>query len=285
LKTPFSAADLFQGIGGSSRALQNQNFKVNAAVDIDPDACLWYEKNNRLKPIEGDINFLPGAKILDHYGLDKGSISCLVGCPPCQGFSSLRRTRHPHMKDDRNNLVKVFAERITEIKPKTVILENVPGIIGKQGFGHFEQYLNITERLGYSTNWGIFNAANYGVPQFRRRFVAISILGLKKPPSLPEKTHERPDRIKGDLVQWKTVKDTINDLPPLQPGERSTTIPNHRAREHTPRIRKMISLIPPEGSRKDLPKSYWLECHKRLKNGRGAENVYGRMRWKMPSQP
>lgn len=226
---------------------------------------------------------ISGRTILDHYGLEPGSISCLVGCPPCQGFSSLRRTRFPNMKDDKNILVMVFAERVREIRPKAVILENVPGIVGKSGFGFFEYYINVLENVGYSTNWGVFNAADFGVPQYRKRFVAVSILGLADKPVLPEKTHSHPKRVKGDLEPWETVERSIKDLPPLAPGEECSTISNHKARNHTPRILKMISLIPPEGSRKNLPQKYWLECHKRLPKGKGAENVYGRMRWKKPS--
>lgn len=279
----YSSIDLFMGIGGASLSLQNQGFDVVAAVDIDPRACEWYEKNIGLKPICADLYNLSGRGILDHYGLEKGSISCLVGCPPCQGFSSLRRTRFPNLKDDKNNMVKVFAEKVGEIKPKAVILENVSGIVGKHGFSYFEQYLNILDNIGYSSNWGVFNAADYGVPQHRRRFIAISILGLKEKPLLPKKTHVKPKQVKANLETWKTVEDTIKGLPPLEPGEECTTIANHIARSHTPRILEMISLIPPEGSRRDLPLDYWLECHKRLEDGKGAENIYGRMRWKKPS--
>lgn len=187
------------------------------------------------------------------------------------------------MKDDKNFLVPVFAERVQQIKPKAVILENVSGIQGKQGFGFFEFYLNILDNNGYSTSWGMFNSADYGVPQYRRRFVAISILGINDKPLLPEKTHGNPNRLKDDLEPWVTVEDTIKDLPPLKMGEASTIIPNHKARTHTPRIQEMIRLIPPEGSRRDLPMKYWLECHKQLPDLKGAENIYGRMRWKKPS--
>lgn len=283
MTAPYSAADFFQGIGGSSIALQNQDFEVIAAVDIDPVVCKWYEKNIGLEPVCGDLTIESGGSILAHYGLEKGAISCLVGCPPCQGFSSLRRTRYPSMRDEKNNLVRLFAGSVKEIQPKAVILENVPGIVGKAGFYFFEQYLNILENIGYSSNWGVFNAADFGVPQNRKRFVSISIHGLKTKPELPKKTHGRPNRVKGDIEPWKTVEDTIKDLPPLKPGEECVRIPNHSARNHTPRILELISRIPPEGSRKDLPLEYWLDCHKRLENGRGAENIYGRMRWKQPS--
>ncbi|TET79061.1 MAG: DNA cytosine methyltransferase [Candidatus Cloacimonadota bacterium] len=71
MSAPYSSADFFQGIGGSSLALQNQDFQVVAAIDNDPVACNWYEKNIGLEPICEDLNFISGDSILDHYGLER----------------------------------------------------------------------------------------------------------------------------------------------------------------------------------------------------------------------
>ena len=272
------------GVGGATLSLRNQGFHTVAAIDIDAKACETYQKNIGLKPICGDIKEITGQDILDHYGLEKGSISILTGCPPCQGFSSLRRTRYPDGKDARNDLIFVFLERIREIAPKAVLFENVPGIIQKKGRPFFDKYLSELEKMGFKTNWDLFNSADFGVPQNRKRVVAISIKGAKKKPSLPNRTHAKSGSENDELEPWRTVRDAISDLPTLDSGESFPDILNHKARNHSKRILDLISLIPKDGgSRKSLPDEYWLECHKNLKNGNGAENVYGRLWWDKPA--
>lgn len=280
----YTAADIFQGAGGGSIALSQTHYKVVAAVDIDPIACETYQKNLHLEPICGDLSRISGREILAHYGLGKGDISCIVGCPPCQGFSSLRRTRYPNQEDERKSLVNVFIDRIREIDPKSVIFENVSGILWGKNRLYFDKYLAEMEGMGYKTSWDVFNAADFGVPQIRKRVVAISVKGMNGKPPLPTKTHVKPSMENSDQISWLTVRDAIEDLPHLEPGEAHPDILNHAAREHTKRIRKMISLIPKDGgSRKSLPEDYWLKCHKNLKKRKGAENIYGRLWWDKPA--
>lgn len=284
MRSGYTSADLFMGVGGATLSLQNQGFDTVAAIDIDANACETYQKNFGLEPICGDINKITGHDILDHYGLERGSISILTGCPPCQGFSSLRRTRYPDEEDDRKGLIRVFADRIREIDPKAVIFENVPGIIREKGRPFFDKYLSELEKMGFKTSWDLFNTADFGVPQKRKRVVAISIKGIKEEPSLPDKTHTNPNSKNDELRPWRTVRDAIGDLPKLEPGDSCPDVLNHVARNHAPRIIDLISLIPKDGgSRKSLPDEYWLECHKNLKNKKGAENIYGRLWWDKPA--
>lgn len=237
-----------------------------------------------MEPICTDLSEVRGREILDHYGLERGSISCVIGCPPCQGFSSLRRTRYPNEEDDRKGLIGVFIERIREINPKAVVFENVPGIVRSKGRPYFDKYLSELHKMEYISNWGVFNAADLGVPQVRKRVVAISVKGLKEKPILPYQTHARPGSGNDDMKPWRTVRDAISDLPPLEPGDACPDVLNHVARNHSPRILELISLIPKDGgSRKSLPEEYWLECHKNLEKRRGAENTYGRMWWDKPA--
>jgi len=283
----FTAVDLFCGAGGASLGLRLAGFKVVAAVDIDPIACETYAKNLGFKPICGDLNNITGSDILESCGLGKGDVDLVAGCPPCQGFSSLRRTRYPKGNDKRNNLIDVFLKRIEEIDPKGVIFENVPGIATKLGRKFLETYLNEMKKMGYVTTWAVLNAADYGVPQYRKRVVALGAKGLEKAPNFPATTHtHRQEVVNGDLKPWRTVRDTISDLPRLAPGESSPHIPNHIAHTHLPRTLKIISMIPKNGgSRRSLPREYWLPCHLKLCDGRGwgAENIYGRMCWDKPA--
>jgi DNA (cytosine-5)-methyltransferase 1 len=277
------AFDMFQGAGGATIGLINAGFEVVGALDIDRKACNTYKTNLGIEPICADIRDISGKELLQYYGYNIGDIDLVVGCPPCQSFSSLRRTTHPNTLDARTDLIAVFAERIKEIMPKVVIFENVPGIIGKKGIPFFKKYLEKMEKLGYKTSWNKLNSADFGVPQIRNRIVALSVYGINTFPELPKKTHSKKEK-KDELKKWVTVRTCIENLPPLEAGERNDLYYNHIARSHTHRIMKMIKHIPKNGGgRKDLPYKMWLECHKKLKNRKGAENIYGRLWWDRPS--
>lgn len=277
--------DLFSGCGGASLGLRLAGYKVVVAVDNDPIACKTYEKNLGLTPICSDLRFFDGQSILESCGLRKGDVDLIVGCPPCQGFSSLRRTTHADGRGSGKSLVTLFINRIAEIQPKGVILENVPGIAKKGGIRYLRKFISQMQRMGYKVSCNEFNAVDYGVPQFRRRIIALCVKGKTAPP-IPDKTHSDPKKLKGNLKPWRTVKDAIGDLPPLMPGEVCHSFPNHYARNHSPRILELIKRIPKDGgSRRSLPTSYWLPCHLKLikEKSRGAESVYGRMAWDKPS--
>jgi DNA (cytosine-5)-methyltransferase 1 len=279
-----NAIDLFCGCGGASLGLRMAGYKIVGAIDNDPIACETYFKNLDLKPICGDLRFFSGQQILEHYDLKEGDIDLIVGCPPCQGFSSLRRTRHPDETDPRKSLVNVFLKRIAEIQPRAVILENVSGIASKKGLRYYlNRFLRKMEKMGYKSNWEVINAADYGIAQFRKRAFVLCAKTSNKP-ILPVKTHSNPEKCSSSKV-WRTVRDEIGNMPSLSPGESCAFIPNHRARTHSPRILEIIKHIPKNGgSRKDLPTDLWLPCHQRLVSDKrgGAEGIYGRMAWDKP---
>lgn len=273
--------DLFSGCGGSSLGFADEGFELRAAVDIDPWACETYAKNMGLKPIVGDLCGIAGRTILKEAGLDVGETDVLIGCPPCQGFTRMRR-RFLEDDDPRNRLVFIFAERVAEIRPKVVLFENVPGILQTREGWYFEVLLKALERNGYPRSlmaWGVLNAADYGVPQRRMRFILMAVrgdLGVKA--ELPPRTHA-PPHIARDLGlrPWVTVREAIGTLPPLNAGEKDRSIPNHEAPMHSKRILKLISAIPKNGGTiRDLPRDFWLRCHLRHE---GYKDVYGRLRW------
>lgn len=281
-----NALDLFCGCGGASLGLKMAGHRVVAALDIDPTACKTYSENVGLTPVCQDLRFFSGQQILEFYGLEKDDVDLIVGCPPCQGFSSLRMTRYPTGEDSRKDLVNVFLDRVSEIQPKAVIFENVLGIMRAEGKEYFQKFLLSIEKMGYTTTWDIVNAADYGVPQFRKRVIALSVKrDSGRSPTFPPKTHAHPAKIEGQQKPWKTVQEAIGDLPPLNPGERSS-IPNHVARSHSPKVLEIIRNVPKNGgSRRSLPPQLWLPCHRELAGNkrRGAESVYGRMSWDKPS--
>ena len=276
-----NVVDLFCGCGGASLGLKSAGHRIIAAVDLDPIACKTYKENVGFDPIQADLRTLSGTEILAYYGINKDEVDLLVGCPPCQGFSSLRRTSDPTGHDPRKSLVSVFLQRIKELQPRAVIFENVSGIRGKIGIEYYTKFICRMEKWGYKTNDGLINTADYGIPQFRKRAIVLCTKG-NKVPIIPHKTHNNPQKLKGNELPWKTVKDAIGDLPPLKPGESCSFIPNHYARNHLQKTLELIDNIPKDGgSRKDLPKEMWLPCH--LKLTEGAESVYGRMSWSKPS--
>lgn len=265
--------DLFSGAGGGSRGFVDAGFSPSGALDNNPNYSKTYFKNIGLKPMSCDINKCNGNDILSHFGIDKKEVKVVVGCPPCQGFTSLKKSG----SDPRNNLLLTYAKKIKEIFPEYFVFENVSGIMFERNIEFFNGFLSYIENLGYGYKYGLLNAAHYGVPQLRKRMILIAtrIKGFKRKIGLPEPIYGRKNQKK-----WKTVRDAIEDLPQLKNGERSS-IPNHNAPNHTERILNMIKEIPLNGgSRTDLPKKYWLKCH--LKHN-GHTDVYGRLWWDKPS--
>lgn len=258
-------------------------FQIATAVDLDADACAIYEDNLGVAPIVGNLRDVSGAEILRHAGLRRGELPLLVGCPPCQGFSTLRRTRlRKGQRDARKSLLRVFGERVEEMLPKTVVLENVAGLVLGRNRRFFRAFLNHVCRLGYSCEYAVVDAVDYGAPQHRRRLVLIGTRGNR--PSLPQPSHSRGG--KDGKLPWKTVKEAIRDLPPLRAGQRSSGLSLHEATAHSESVLRIIRHIPRDGGgRRSLPRNLWLPCHRKLKRRgkKGAESIYGRMRWDAPS--
>jgi DNA (cytosine-5)-methyltransferase 1 len=196
----------------------------------------------------------------------------------------LRKTRlKKGQRDGRKSLLRIFAQRVDELLPEIVIFENVRGITLGQNRRYLNDFMTHMRRLGYQLDFGILDAANYGVAQHRLRFILVGC--RKRLPRLPEKTHSNPKS--GDKApRWKTVRDAIGDLPSLEAGQRDETISLHEAATHSVNALRIIRSVPPDGGgRRNLPKKLWLPCHRRLakRKQRGAESIYGRMRWDQPS--
>lgn len=280
-----NAIDLFCGCGGASLGLVMAGYDVVGAVDNDLASCETYHKNLGLRPIRADLRIFNGQQILSHYGLKKNDIDVVVGCPPCQGFSSLRRTRYSEGVDPRKSLVTAFLKRIREIEPRAVIFENVSGIATKEGQRYYlSRFIHSMEKAGYKSSWELINAADYGIAQFRRRVFAC-FAKTESSLAMPEKTHSDPEKCTTPEI-WKTVENKIGDMPQLSSGERCSSIPNHAARTHSLRVLEIIRNIPKDGgSRRSLPENLWLQCHLKLRasKSRGAESIYGRMTWKKPA--
>jgi len=146
------------------------------------------------------------------------------------------------------------------------------------------KFIKKLERHGYFPIGKLLNAADFGVPQQRKRLILIfsreEAIGDDLLPLLPRETHTDPHLAKTNgLLPWVTVLDKIADLPPLKSGEKAPNFPLHETANHGENALRIIKSIPKDGgSRKSLPENLWLPCHKKLRGG-GAESVYGRMSW------
>lgn len=255
-----SAIDLFSGCGGLSLGLKGAGFAVAAAVEIDRKAQQTYRLNHphvRLYP--EDIRKLDPVQVLKDVGLQIGELDLLAGCPPCQGFSRLRtKNKRTSVSDDRNDLVEDFLRFIDVMKPKTVMLENVPALAKDARFLSMRGKMHA---LGYETVVQVLDAADYSVPQRRKRLIMLA--SRVHIPVVAEKVEKRI-----------TVRQALKGM--VEPGQGRDKL-HGLGENRSQKVRNLIALIPKDGgSRRDLPAEYQLDCHKRSD---GFKDVYGRLAW------
>lgn len=257
----YNAVDLFSGMGGLSLGLEKAGFKVLAAVECETLAAAAYKLNHTSTRLyQRDVREISPRSLLRQIGLRRGELDLLAGCPPCQGFSSMRTLNGARrVLDHRNDLVITFGEYVRALLPKTVLMENVPGLVGD---ARLEDLVELLRTLGYKTpTVGVLDAAQYGVPQRRRR--ALLMASRFSVVSFPTPTR-----------RTRTVRETICDLP--LPG-RSGDPAHDRIPRHSDDVLSIIREIPHDGgSRLDLGPDRQLPCHRRMT---GFKDVYGRMRW------
>lgn len=234
-------AEFFCGCGGTSRGFtRSGRFNAVFGNDIKNEALRTFEFNHALDDvppatIRKDIRLLDVNtihKALEERGVAKGDLDCMVGGPPCQGFSQLRRNEHRQegkivkfsgysklAEDPRNDLVLRYLEVAEALEPKFLVIENVPQMLNHGFDGRLgklsETVIQILEKdLGYKVEVAVVNCANYGVPQLRER--AIFIASSIGPASFPKTTHADPNNkalLEEGRLPWVTVKDAIGDLP------------------------------------------------------------------------
>ena len=224
-------------------------------------------------------------------GIKRNELYLLAGCPPCQKFSMQNRIHNldEGKIDEVKKLLMQFKRIIQEVFPPFVLMENVPGIKSSYGGKILNEFLtdldnrNAPLNQQYEVVYGVVNAANYGVPQTRKRFVLHAVrrdifqimckLGLKL--TLPIETHSQ-DGTNGKK-KWVTVRETFQGLPALKAGERYSDdrIKNHACANLSEKnLRRMKIIRANGGSRSALPPDLVLNCHKTYS---GHNDVYGIM--------
>ena len=266
-----------------SYGFKKTGFLVNNGFEVDIQRCKVYNTNLSVNSAPVDLLRVSPDSIGLNFEEDSDRPKVVTGCPPCQSFSSLHRTRGILTDaDSRTILVEKYGALAKSLAPNIIVFENVSGILAPQNRVYFERYLSFLDS-DYKTSCGLIDAADYGVPQHRKRVLAISVRkGLRIDPSLPVKTHSK-NGLDGTR-KWKTVKWAIGDLKPLESGETDSNDHLHSASLHSENTLRIIKAIPKNGgSRKSLPPELVLPCHRRLAAHKGAESVYGRMKWNEPS--
>jgi DNA (cytosine-5)-methyltransferase 1 len=257
MKRP-KAIDLFSGCGGLTLGLKQAGFRVVGAIEIDPLAVETYKANHERVVIwEKDISKITAVEVMRRLKIQRGQLDLLAGCPPCQGFSTLTTLNGRIGQDKKNDLVFEFLRFVRAMRPKAIMLENVPKLAKNRRF----KTLNVElQRLGYEVNYSVLNAADYGVPQRRRRLILVAGYGQKIP--------------FGEMANKKiTVRNAFAKLGRCAKTDELHNLPENRS----DKVKKLIRQIPHNGgSRLDLGVQQQLECHRKCD---GFKDVYGRMTW------
>lgn len=267
----YNAIDLFAGCGGLSKGFMDAGFNILIGVDNDQAALNTFEMNhNGAIALNADLSKPETIKTIAEIAGDK-SIDVVIAGPPCQGFSV---TGPRHFDDPRNKLYLAVLELVKQYKPKGFIIENVPGMATMYGGQVKDEVLRRFRKMGYNVDCRILLAADYGVPQMRRRLVYMGIRADIGQPVFPEPTLKPEEYI--------TCREALSDLPSRETelGEEvdcydkpalteyqkrmrngSTVLRNHVATNHKQFVKDTIALVPEGGNYKDLPAG-WGESRK-----------------------
>jgi len=269
-KEKISAVDLFCGIGGLSYGLEKAGISVKAGIDIDETCRYSFEANCKTKFINKDIQKISGNELEILYGNAETRI--LVGCAPCQPFSSYTYKKDKN-KDERWQLLYEFARLVKETQPVIISMENVPTLLNFKEAPVFYDFVDELKEIGYFVWYDVVYSPDYGIPQKRKRLVLLaSKLGNLK--ILPP-THTKE--------KYVSVKDAIGHLEKINSGEYSEKDFIHKASKLTEKNLERIKQSKPGGSwKKDWDDKLKLACHTSEK-GKTYVSVYGRMKWEEPS--
>ncbi len=298
---------LFSGAMGLDLGLDQAGIRTTLAVDVDPLCCSTLRSNRPTLDVwEVDVNTLDGKTLLARQGNPK-DVFLMVGGPPCQSFCS--GGKRAGLSDPRGNLIYAYLKLIDEVRPQFFVLENVANIVTaalrhrpiaqrpgkhwnlssyneKKGRSDesapamepdelsgsaIRQIISDVTALGYHLSFSVVDAAEYGTPQHRFRFIMFGARDSQAP-VIPLPTHgERSIK----QLPYRSVRDAIYDLRG-SPGLHS---------KYTPEVAKFFDLVPPGGNWRDLPKELQREAlgEASLAAGGGKTGFYRRLSWNSPS--
>ena len=259
--------DIFCGAGGFSEGFRQAEYEIVAGIDNDTQALQTYGHNfGSKKAILWDLaRACDLTKSPEKKNIFK-KIDVIIGGPPCQGFSIAGKRK---ASDPRNELYRAYFDLIKCIKPKAVVIENVPTMKSLFGGSYFHSIVGDLEKIGFEVSHEILSAEKYGIPQKRRRLIIVGVLKKLAPFSFPKP-------VQGD--RQITCREAISDLPLLEGSAGADEMPYHRPPEnhyqktirngchvltnhwaviHTEKTKKIISMVPDGGNYKSLPEKLW----------------------------
>lgn len=215
-----TVVDLFCGCGGMSWGLQQEGFKIIAGVDNNRAALKTYRVNfPTAQALEWDLS-RPMVQLRDQLELEEGRLDVLVGGPPCQGFSKNVPRGDRFLEDAKNLLVRSYMEAIEVFRPKALVMENVAEMANAFDGAFRDELLSHLDRLGYAADYHVHNAAEFGVPQRRRRVVFLanrmgtSVRFPARRYRVPLKEGTHKSAVQG--AEGVTVWEAIGDLAPVR---------------------------------------------------------------------
>lgn len=263
-KKQYTVLDLFCGCGGLSKGFEMAGYKILLGVDFNEPALLTYAHNHKgSKTLCGDLSASETFEKINSL-VGNETIDVIIGGPPCQGFSL---TGPRNFDDERNKLYLAMIETVKRYSPQAFMIENVPGM-GTLYKGEVKnEIIKRFTQLGYNVSCKVLCAADYGVPQIRKRLIFVGLKDSSIAFSFPDPTHT-PDT-------YITCEQAISDLPSLEfvLGEdvseyelepitnyqklmrnNCKILYNHKAIDHKQFVKDTIALVPDGGNYKDLPK-------------------------------
>jgi DNA (cytosine-5)-methyltransferase 1 len=252
--------DMFCGCGGLSYGFIKAGYEVLLGIDNDETALVTY-RNTHNGAKGKNINLFDDNFIVEIEKEIDNNIDIIIGGPPCQGFSL---TGPRDENDERNKLYLSVYKAVKHFNPKAFLIENVPGIATMYNGKTKEHIIHLFSKLGYNVKFDILTAADFGVPQIRKRAFFIGVKNVNfnfpKPLLMPE--------------QYITTGEAISDLPSLENslGEEgmdylcrpqsnyqrlmrtnSIKVFNHIGTNHSEIVKSVIAQVPEGGNHKDLP--------------------------------
>lgn len=256
MNNKLNVIDLFCGCGGLSLGFEHAGYNILLGIDMWEDALITYRYNHpKGNTLCADLSSLSPEMVKEKIGGQH--VDLIIGGPPCQGFSIAGKRI---VNDERNSLYKSFVRMVAFFKPEAFVLENVPNILSIGGGAVREAIVNDFSKLGYNVTYKVLLAADYGVPQNRRRAIFVGMSNGNKF-EFPVPTVLTP----------VTSKEAISDLPeegiedggdyptpPLTDYQKlmrqgSDKLYNHEITIHNNRTKEIIAMVPDGGNYKDLP--------------------------------
>lgn len=280
--------DLFAGAGGLAEGFLRAGFEIVSGVDSDADSRSTFMANfAQASFFEGDIQHIEGKHLLHDAGLERGELACLIGGPPCQSFSYNNHERSAtHV---RSRLFRHYLRLVDALRPKTIVMENVPGILTIGDGKVLTAITNELTKLGYECEARVLFAEDFGVPQERRRVFFVGTRTDWDAKLFPHGTHGPAPKPSEEANPWVhrwqprggvwardfvTVWDAISDLPLLRNGAGKTRyskaartgvqkraralasdqLNNHTTRTLTKGMLRRIATVPAGGNWRDIPR-------------------------------